>query len=564
MRVLLACLIVVLSTAPALAQRFVAIAFHDVVDDVHDLGSDDIATGQLVAVFDWLKGNGWSSISLDDIEAARSGRHPFPPKPILLTFDDGYASIYDRVYPLLLAYRFHAVFSLVGSWMDARPNDTVRYGDELVPRSRFVSWEHAREMAASGFAEFASHGYNLHRGIPGNPQGSMLPASASWEYDQRTGRYESDAAFQARVLSDLRRSISLMRARLGHTPRAMAWPFGRTAGPAQAAALQAGFRFIMRLDPQPADASQPLTIGRFYPSRTPKLNEISAGLRFASPDPTPRRLLCLGLDEIAGANEAETEAAFGRTIEDVRRLGATTVILDPAVAGGPMQSVWFPNSILPMKADFFGFAVWQLRSRAGVDVFARVDLHSAATAIGTERIPELVREMMRVAPVDGIVLDPPGAFLRGGAVATPDYSWIARDARDALQPSDFSPDDRLALDVWRAAESERPGLQLGIVTAAQPPGAWPAPAADWILLPPADNGTTAMARRLKELGWLGPDVASRLVLRLPADQADASVNTMRASQALGATAFALCPAPALPVNAAMSATFSASQFPRLP
>jgi poly-beta-1,6-N-acetyl-D-glucosamine N-deacetylase len=564
MRVLLACLIVILSAAPALAQRFVAIAFHDVVDDERDLGPDDISTGQLVSVFDWLKGNGWSSISLDDIEAARSGRRPLPPKPILLTFDDGYASIYDRVYPLLLAYGFHAVFSLTGSWMDAGPNDTVRYGDNLVPRSRFVSWEHAREMAASGFAEFASHSYNLHRGVSGNPQGSMLPAAATWEYDQRSVRYETDAALQARVLADLRRSIALMRTHLGRAPRALAWPFGRAAGPAQNAAQQAGFRFILRLEPEPADASRPLAISRFYPSRTPTLSEISAGLRFANPDPRGLRLICLGLDSIVHSDALETEAALGRTIEDVRRLGATTVLLDPMVAGGPTPSVWFPGSLLPMKADFLGFAAWQLRSRAGVDVFLRVDLHAAAIAVGTERVPEFVREMMRVAPVDGIGLDPSGAFLRGGSVATPAYPWIVRAARDALQPSDFNSDDRLALEVWRAAEGERPGLQLGIVTSVQPPGEWPAPAADWVLLPPANDDIVAMARRLKALGWLVPATSSRMVLRVPADRPDALVKAMRTSQALGATAFALCPAPALPTSAEVNATFSVSRFPRLP
>jgi hypothetical protein len=419
-------------------------------------------------------------------------------------------------------------------------------------------------MAASGFAEFASHTYSLHRGVPGNPQGSMLPAAANWEYNPATAQYENDAAFQARVLADLRRSIALMRTHLGRAPRALAWPFGRAAGPAQAAARQAGFRFIMRLDPEPADVSQPLAIPRFYPSRSPTVSEISAGLRFANPDPPTRRLVCLNLDSIVGSNPAETEAALGRTIEDLRRLGATAVLLDPMVANGPIQSAWFPSSRLPMKADILGFAAWQLRSRAGADVFLHVDLHAAASAVGTKHVPEFVREMMRVAPVDGIGLEPPGAFLRGGSVATPAYPWIVRTARDALQPSDFDPTDRLALEVWRAAVSERPGLQLGIVTSAQPTGEWPAPAADWVLLPPGNDGIAAMARRLRALGWLVPDITSRLVLRLPADRPDALVEATRTSQALGATAFALCPAPALPTSSELNATFSASRFPRLP
>jgi poly-beta-1,6-N-acetyl-D-glucosamine N-deacetylase len=77
----------------------------------------------------------------------------------------------------------HAMFSLVGSWMDAPEAGAVRYGDEDVPRSRFLSWEQAREMAASSLVEFASHSYALHQEVPGNPFGSRFPAAAAWAFD---------------------------------------------------------------------------------------------------------------------------------------------------------------------------------------------------------------------------------------------------------------------------------------------------------------------------------------------------------------------------------------------
>ena len=90
-----------------------------------------------------------------------------PDKAILLTFDDGYESLYTRVFPLLKAYHYPAVAALVGSWMEDEPDGTVLYGDRKVPRSNFVSWDEAREMQASGLVEFASHGYDLHRGVQG-------------------------------------------------------------------------------------------------------------------------------------------------------------------------------------------------------------------------------------------------------------------------------------------------------------------------------------------------------------------------------------------------------------
>src|SRR3954471_3545107 len=71
------CFLLVAATAPARAdppgQRFVAISFHDVVDQPADLGADTIPTKTFVQFLDWLKGTGWHVISLDDLSAAQRG-----------------------------------------------------------------------------------------------------------------------------------------------------------------------------------------------------------------------------------------------------------------------------------------------------------------------------------------------------------------------------------------------------------------------------------------------------------------------------------------------------------
>jgi biofilm PGA synthesis lipoprotein PgaB len=87
-----------------------------------------------------------------------------PDRAVLITFDDGYRSLYTRVYPLLLAYKIPVVVALVGSWMEGQKRETVRLGDNLVPGTdALISWDQAREMARSGLVEFASHSYDLHR-----------------------------------------------------------------------------------------------------------------------------------------------------------------------------------------------------------------------------------------------------------------------------------------------------------------------------------------------------------------------------------------------------------------
>ena len=148
-------------------ERFVSVAFHDVVDFAGDLDDDAVTVDRLIGFFEWLRANRWTAITLDDVEAARLGKKPLPARAILITFDDGYRSLYTRVFPLLLAYRIPARLprSPACGWM-RRWTRRCATATATCRARTFLSWEEAREMARSGFVEFASHSYNLHRGVP--------------------------------------------------------------------------------------------------------------------------------------------------------------------------------------------------------------------------------------------------------------------------------------------------------------------------------------------------------------------------------------------------------------
>ncbi len=236
---------------PALAhagpgQPFMAISLNDIAATPGKNGEDRLRT-----FFDWVAGNGMHAISLDDIERAQRGEQALPPNAVLLTFDNGYRALYDRVFPLALAHHVPIVAPLVGKWIE---NDHD---------GRFVNWQQARQMQASGLVEFASAGYALHDAVTTGPDGSRLPAAIARRYQPGIG-YESDAAYQARLRADLQHSRELFRRELGHAPRALAWP----CGPSPQAALAAhelGFRFTFTLQPQLANTARPMAIGRYQP-----------------------------------------------------------------------------------------------------------------------------------------------------------------------------------------------------------------------------------------------------------------------------------------------------------
>ena len=177
----------------------------------------------------------------------------------------------------------------------------------------------------------------------------------------------------------------------------------------------------------------------------------------------------MSLDTIAGNTDVWKPTR--RSAEPLKTSGAwvperfCSTPFRPASPGDPIQSAWFASSLLPTKADFLGFAAWQIRSRTGVDAVLRIiDLHAAAASVaGTDHVGELVREMIRTAPVDGIVIDPPGPFpWRAATNRVPFHAWRVRAERDRIAASaaEDSLDNRLALQAWKIAEQElRPGLR---------------------------------------------------------------------------------------------------------
>jgi poly-beta-1,6-N-acetyl-D-glucosamine N-deacetylase len=547
-------------------QRFVSIAFHDVVDRPDELESDGVTATLLVQFFDWLKGTGWTAVSLDDLAAAARGVRPLPDKAILITFDDGFKSLYTRVFPLLKVYRFPIVSALVGIWMEGEAGGTVSYGgDRRVPRSNFISWAEAREMQASGLVEFASHSYALHRGVQANPQGSMTPTAVTWAYDPATRHYEDDRQYGARIRADLVRSRSQLAANLGRAPRAMVWPYGRYTGPGLEIAKQLGFSFSLTLEAEPAYTSDLFAIHRYFPTRNPPLGEIADNLRFDAPRPRSRRIACLRLDAMAAMGAEAQNDALGQLIEDVRTLGANTVMIHAYAAlpspDAPLGDVFFPTALRPLKADLLSRVTWQLRSRAGVEVYTHLPVDPATAAVGAARVPALFADMAKYTVTDGITFDLQSMPARPAVV--PGLPGEIRARRAALNLSDFTGRGRLVLEAYRATAGIDPRQRLMVNLPAQgPPPEW----ADVGLLPPSRDvaEATDLARRLRAEGWLRPDAAGRIAFALPAEPR-LQVEALRQAQRQGASAFALCPdQPALPPAPALSAAFSAATYPYRP
>ena len=362
-------------------KSFRVLSFHDVRENVRasfETDPDETAIDErtLADVFAWLSHNNYHPVSLQQIVDARAGGQSLPSRPVLLTFDDGYRSTYTKVYPLLQRYKYPALFALVTSWLEVPENGTVPYGSKQVPRNRFLTWSQATEMVKSGLVELASHSHAMHTGVLANPQGNLLPMAATHRYDRNTGRYEDDATYVQRVEADLRLSRELIEARTGAKVRATVWPYGAYNALALKASERAGMPITMKLTDGPNSPDVPLNeIRRALVTYNNQATDYAGLLRGKVEGSAQQvnRIMHVDLDYVYDPDPVQQEKNLSLLIERVAAVSPSSVFLqafsDPD-ADGVADAVYFPNRHLPMRADLFNRAAWQLRTRAGVDVYA--------------------------------------------------------------------------------------------------------------------------------------------------------------------------------------------------
>jgi peptidoglycan/xylan/chitin deacetylase (PgdA/CDA1 family) len=494
------------------ADKFAVVAYHDVVDFPGDLDDDAVTVDRLIGFFEWLRANHWTTISLDDVEAARSGKKELPDNSILISFDDGYHSFYTRVYPLLLAYHIPALFAIEGSWVDAPDSGKVKYGNLTVPRTNFVTWEEMREMSKSGLVEFASHTYDLHHGGLGNPQGNEFALANSRLYTPGRG-YETEAQFRKRVYDDLAKSRDLLASRLGKAPRAIVWPYGRYTGPGLEEAKRAGFTYAFTLDPEPADIHHPFNLGRFLPTNDPKVATMVSNVKFEDPLPRARRLVDLNPADFWTGDQAGTNDRLGHEIERLRTLGATGIVCDAVVVNkdGRIEAAWFPNSQIPMRADILSRLSWQSKARGQVNPYLRLPSTAALKTLGSaSKVRRLFDELGAQVYSAGLVVDDAPELSRMETHATTGTLWDVRAARNAAIGHAPSERAALALSAFKTYEYERP-ISMLIIVGDGAPNAAPSAIADLTLVPvaPRPRDVSRLVDRMSGLGWFIPSVARR-------------------------------------------------------
>ena len=366
-----------LFSAFAFAQdRYGVLAYHSVVDESaaenqKQYFPQTISAQTLIKHFNWLKENGYNVISWQQVIDAENGKGTLPDNAVLLSFDDGYETMYNVVFPLLKAYNYPAVFAPVTGWLDTPANKKIAYADKMLDRSVFATWSQVKEMEQSGLVEVASHTHNLHNGINANPSGGQLPAVIAPEY--KNGKYETEDAYKNRLKSDFARTVQTLVNRIGKKPRVMVWPYGQFNDVAVQLARQAGMPHYFSLGEKIINKVGDKHIGRLLLNAETDLNTVKNYLDGIDESKQIQRVLHIDLDYVYDADKAQQAKNLDKLIDRIYRYGVTTVYLqafsDPD-GDGVADALYFPNKYLPVRDDIFGRIAWQLQTRAGVQVYA--------------------------------------------------------------------------------------------------------------------------------------------------------------------------------------------------
>jgi peptidoglycan/xylan/chitin deacetylase (PgdA/CDA1 family) len=157
----------------------------------------------------FLVDRGFTGMTFSDLADAFEAGKALPERPVVLTFDDGYADFASAAWPILRRYDFPATVFVTSGWIaDAGPNAAG------APLDKMLNCAQVRELAAAGI-EIGAHSHS-------HP--------------------ELDQLADDTLCGELRVGRALLEDCIGAPVRALAYPFGYSSPRVRLAARAAGYR----------------------------------------------------------------------------------------------------------------------------------------------------------------------------------------------------------------------------------------------------------------------------------------------------------------------------------
>jgi peptidoglycan/xylan/chitin deacetylase (PgdA/CDA1 family) len=190
-----------------------------------------------------LRLQGFTGLTFGELAQRRRTGQPLPARPVVITFDDGYADLAEEALPKLIEQGFPATVFVTTGWL----RDAGRYAAGTAP-GRMLSWGQLAELSAAG-VEVAAHTHS-------HPQ--------------------LDQISPARLRNELDDSKRLLEDRLGRPVCSLAYPYGYSSKRVRTVARELGYL-------QAAAVANATAASTCDPFRVPRLTirQSTSSARFA-------------------------------------------------------------------------------------------------------------------------------------------------------------------------------------------------------------------------------------------------------------------------------------------
>ncbi len=183
------------------------VMYHSLLQDEKYHGKFVVSPAEFESDVQYLKKHGYTTVLMEDLIAYTKGGE-LPPKPVILTFDDGYYNNYLYAFQIAEKYRCKFVISPIGRYAD-------EYSESKEKNAYYshACWEELKEMVDSGLVEVQNHSYDLHREDGGALGVKRLPGEPKDQY-------------KTRIAKDLMKAQNAIYSGTGVMPTTFVYPFG--------------------------------------------------------------------------------------------------------------------------------------------------------------------------------------------------------------------------------------------------------------------------------------------------------------------------------------------------
>lgn len=378
-----------------------ALPYGDIVDRPA-AGSDATPLATFIESLEYLRAHDFHVIGARELAAADRHHEAVPNRTVLLVFHGAHASFTQRVLPLLELYGYPAILALASG-------DVDRGIASATEPSLSMTWPQIREVAAHPLVTLASMTHNLGTRVPCNPQGRLGMAAISRVYNAASGTYESATAYRERITADLTASRNTILRRTNQRVDILVWPEGACNSVTLEEARGLDYTLILAGDLKGLPAMDGLhsEVATGAGASLGRLIDTLSG--WGAPPTPPRASIAMPVDLNAIPTESPeaTRNAISAMLKRVTAVGADTVTLSACADDdhdGSADRAFFPNSLLPVKADLLDHVSGLLRAR-GIRVHV-VAPPMALQLPGTQRNPRLLVSEYRWGRVEPAATQP--------------------------------------------------------------------------------------------------------------------------------------------------------------